>query len=236
MIKYDKIKIGGEMNLLTNKKLNKILLSLGLMLGYILFELIYYFIGINFQRLTFNEYILLSFIKYAFFALLLIIIYRKYLILKWKDFRQNFKKYFSISSKDWFTGILIMFFTNIIINRFINGVGANEEAVQELISTAPFAAILMTSIFAPFNEEMIYRKSLQDCFKNKYLFMITAGLIFGFIHVMGAQNPYEYLLIIPYGALGFMFAHTISETDNIYCTIMMHMLHNLALTILAMVI
>ncbi len=224
------------MKLLNNKKLNKWLLSLGLMLGYLLFELIYYFMGIDFQNLTFNDTIILSFIKYSFFALLLIIIYRKYLIIKWKDFRQNFKNYFNISFKDWFTGILIMLFSNIIIARFIGGIGSNEEAVQELISNAPLAAMIMTSIFAPFNEEMIYRKSIQDCFKNKYLFMIFSGFIFGFIHVMGTSNPYEYLLIIPYGALGFMFAHTISETDNIYCTIMMHLMHNFALTILAMVI
>ena len=64
--------------------------------------------------------------------------------------------------------------------------------------------------------------------------MITSGLLFGLVHVMGANNYFEYLLIVPYGALGFMFAKTITETDNIYSTILLHMLHNGALTILAM--
>ena len=224
------------MNFLNNKRLNKWLLSLGLMIGFLIFDVIYLYIGIDFNTISFEQTIFLTLIKYVFFMLLLAIIYRKYLKEKWFDFKKNFKKYFSIAFKDWFTGILIMLFANMIINRFINGLGENEEAVQNLISKIPFIAIFMTSFFAPFNEEMIYRKSLQDCFKNKYLYMITSGLIFGFIHVMGAANPYEYLLIISYGALGFMFAHTISETDNIFCTIMMHMLHNSVLTILAMVI
>ena len=70
----------------------------------------------------------------------------------------------------------------------------------------------------------------------KYLFMILSGFIFGLVHVLGAANPYEYLLIISYGALGYMFAHTLNATDNIFCTIMMHMFHNGVLTILAMVI
>ena len=224
------------MNFLNNKQLNKWLLSLSLMIGFLIFDVIYLYIGIDFNTISFEQSIFLTLIKYVFFMLLLAIIYRKYLKEKWFDFKKNFKKYFSIAFKDWFTGILIMLFANMIINRFINGLGENEEAVQNLISKIPFIAIFMTSFFAPFNEEMIYRKSLQDCFKNKYLYMITSGLIFGFIHVMGAANPYEYLLIISYGALGFMFAHTISETDNIFCTIMMHMLHNSVLTILAMVI
>lgn len=224
------------MNFLNNKRLNKWLLSLSLMIGFLIFDVIYLYMGIDFNTISFEQSIFLTLIKYVFFMLLLAIIYRKYLKEKWFDFKKNFKKYFSIAFKDWFTGILIMLFANMIINRFINGLGENEEAVQNLISKIPFIAIFMTSFFAPFNEEMIYRKSLQDCFKNKYLYMITSGLIFGFIHVMGAANPYEYLLIISYGALGFMFAHTISETDNIFCTIMMHMLHNSVLTILAMVI
>ena len=224
------------MNFLNIKQLNKWLLSLSLMIGFLIFDVIYLYIGIDFNTISFEQSIFLTLIKYVFFMLLLAIIYRKYLKEKWFDFKKNFKKYFSIAFKDWFTGILIMLFANMIINRFINGLGENEEAVQNLISKIPFIAIFMTSFFAPFNEEMIYRKSLQDCFKNKYLYMITSGLIFGFIHVMGAANPYEYLLIISYGALGFMFAHTISETDNIFCTIMMHMLHNSVLTILAMVI
>ena len=36
--------------------------------------------------------------------------------------------------------------------------------------------------------------------------------------------------------LGFFFAKTLNKTDNIFCTIMMHMMHNGILTILAMVI
>ena len=224
------------MRLLKNKRLNTWLLSLGLMIGFLIFDIIYIFIGIDFNTITFEQTIFLTLIKYIFFMLLLIIIYHRYLKEKWFDFKNNFKKYFKITFKDWFTGILIMLFANMIINRFINGPGENEEAVQDIISKTPFIAIFMTSFFAPFNEEMIYRKSLQDCFKNKYLYMLVSGFIFGFIHVMGAVNPYEYLLIISYGALGFMFAHTLSETDNIFCTIMMHMLHNSVLTILAMVI
>ena len=129
-----------------------------------------------------------------------------------------------------------MIASNIVINSFFKGLGQNEDAVQSIIQNTPYYAILMTTFFAPFIEEIIFRKSLQDCFRNKTLFMIISGLLFGYVHVMTATNPWEYLLIIPYGSLGFMFAKLLNETDNIYCTIMMHMFHNGVLTILSMVI
>ena len=129
-----------------------------------------------------------------------------------------------------------MYASNIILSFFIQGSGENEEAVQLLIKNAPYIAFIMTTLFAPFIEEMIFRKSLQDCFHNKKIYMIISGLIFGLIHVAGAENVLEYFLIIPYGALGFMFAKTLNETDNVYSTIVMHMLHNGVLTILSMVI
>ena len=224
------------MKFLNNSFLNKWLLFFTITISYLIFEVIYIIIGIDFSKITINTYVLLSIIKYIFFMILLIIIYRKYLKEKWFDFKKNLKKYTIISFKDWFTGFLIMLCANIIINQFIHGLGENEENVQTLISTIPIAAFFMTTFFAPFNEEMIFRKSLQDCIKNKYIFMLLSAIIFGFVHVMGSSNPYEYLLIISYGALGFMFAHTLSETDNIYCTIMVHLFHNAILTILAMVI
>jgi len=80
---------------------------------------------------------------------------------------------------------------------------------------------------------MLFRKLLEDCFNNKILFMIISGFIFGLVHVLGTTDYLEYLLIISYGALGFMFSHALVKTNNIYTTIMLHMFHNGVLTIIA---
>ena len=222
--------------LINNSKLKKWLLFITLTIGFLIFDIIYYMLGIDIETLTYSETIGLLIIKYIFFLILLIIIYRKYLKEKWIDFKTNFKSYFSISFRDWFCGFLIMILANSIISRFITGLGENETAVQDIISQTPFIAFFLTTVFAPIIEELIFRKSLQDCFNKPVFYMITSGLIFGYMHVLSSSNPYEYLLIISYGALGFFFAKTITTTDNIYCTIMMHMLHNGFLTVLSMVI
>ena len=196
-------------------------------------EIIYFELGGNLKKITLLTSVYLTFFKYFVVILIYAIKYRKYLIEKWKDFLNNFKKYFSITFNNWLSGLLIMFISNIIINMFVQGLGENENSVQLLIERLPVLAFIITTVFAPIVEEMLFRRNLQDCVKRKTLYMVLSGLIFGLIHVIGSENILEYLLIIPYGAVGFMFAKTINETDNIYNTILMHMIHNGILTIIS---
>lgn len=224
-------------NFINKIKIKKWIIFILLLLCFLCFDLVtaivYYYLGGDINNLTMNETICFLLIKYLVLIVVFIILYRKYLNDKWLDFKKNFKEYFEISFKNWLLGFVIMIVSNLIINYFIDGLGQNESSVQLLIQKMPVIAFFITTLLAPFIEEMIFRKSLQDAFNSKTLYMITSGVLFGLIHVMGSGNIYEYLLIIPYGALGFMFAKTINETDNIYSTIMMHMLHNGALTLLA---
>ena len=193
----------------------------------------YYTLGSDLNNLTLFDKIVILFSKYIILIIIFIIKDFKYLKEKWIDFIKNFKKYSLITFKNWFMGFLIMIISNVIISYFIKGIGQNESTVQSLIAKVPVIAFVLTTICAPIVEEMVFRKYLKDCVDRKVLYMILSGLIFGFIHTQIDVNILELLLIIPYGALGFMFAKTINETDNIYPTIMVHMFHNGVLTLLA---
>ena len=221
------------MNFIKKLKIKDIAIFCAILLVFMLFEIVFLFFGYDFHNLTLNDELFMTFSKYFVLIVFFILYYRKYLKEKWHDFTKNFKKYMKIGFKDWFTGFIIMYVANAIIMNFLGNIGQNEEVVQGLISKTPIVAFLLTTLFAPFIEEMLFRKLLQDCFNNKILFMIISGLLFGLVHVLGAENYLEYLLIISYGALGFMFAHALVKTDNIYTTIMLHMFHNGVLTIIA---
>ena len=220
-----------------NTKINKIALFISLLIAFLTLD---YFLlvlmgpnvlkGPNFMTYLFVMG------KYIILILFFILYYHKYLKEKWIDFIKNFKKYFKIAGSDWLKGFLIMYISNIIIMNIIGSSGTNEENVQLLIHKVPLFAFLLTTIFAPIVEELIFRLNLSDCFKNKKLFMIISGLLFGFVHVMGTSNYLDYLLIIPYGALGYSFAHTLNKIDNIYPCIMMHAIHNGILTILSILV
>ena len=208
-----------------------------LILDYILlFVFTYCFYNSSIKDVPIVFYYLAMILKYLLIIIFYLFYYKNYLKEKWKDFRLNFKKYFKIAFNDWIIGFIIMYVSNIFIMRIIGTPGQNEETVQKLISYTPMFAFLLTTILAPIVEEMVFRKSLKDCFKNKIIFMIVSGFLFGFVHVMGSSSYLEYLLIIPYGALGVSFAHTLNETDNIYPTIMMHAIHNGFLTLLSIMV
>ena len=225
------------MELLKKVKIKKWLIFLGILFLFLYLDYLiiyfYYIGGSDLKNLSLYDKIIILFFKYIVLIIMFIIIDHKYLKEKWRDFIKNFKKYLPIAFKNWLIGFLVMITSNIIISQFISGIGQNESSVQNLITKLPVIAIILTTVFAPLVEEMVFRKYLQPCVDNKILYMILSGFIFGFIHISIETNILELFLIIPYGALGFMFAKTINETDNIYTTIMMHMFHNGALTLLA---
>ena len=221
---------------LTKLKIKNIIIFIVLLITFLLFDFVFLLFNIDFNEISLTDELLMIFTKYFCFITFFVYYYYDYFKDKWKDFKKNIKKYLGISFKYWITGFIIMYFANSIIANYISGVGENEEYVQNLISTTPYISLILTTFFAPFIEEMIFRKSLQDCFNNPLFYMITSGFLFGFIHVLGAADPYEYLLIISYGAMGFFFAKIVHETDNIFCSIMVHAFHNFALTLLSILV
>ena len=190
------------------------------------------------QSFSYNTRILFSVIASFVFVLIILFIYRKYLKIKFNDFKKNISKYFDIGIKYWFIGILGMAIFNFLITNFSPIKEANNEAlVQEMLNQAPLLSFISATILAPIAEEMLFRKSFEDIFKNKILMVFMSGLVFGLLHVIfSLKTPWDLLYIFPYGILGASFAYILYKTDNIYVPISFHMLHNGILTILSIVI
>ena len=128
-----------------------------------------------------------------------------------------------------------MMIANILISMFTPlSNSTNEKTVQGLIPASPILMFIAAGLFAPILEEITFRKTFQTIFKKKWAFAIISFLVFGYIHVMNSNNPLELLYIIPYGSLGLVFALTDYETDTVFTSIMMHMIHNSILIILSL--
>ena len=90
-----------------------------------------------------------------------------------------------------------MVLSNYLINYKLGMSGSeNEKLVQKMIESMPAVMLLNAGILAPFNEEMTFRKAFRNVFTNKWLFALSSGLIFGFLHVVESA---QYLYILPYG-------------------------------------
>lgn len=191
--------------------------------------------SINPKDLSGNERILLSLFSSLCLLVLLLIIYRKDLKKDAQNLKKQFSKIFDSSLKYYLLGIFGMIASNLIITLLLKGNGAtNEKIVQNMISASPYLMLINAGIIGPIIEELVFRKPYKDAFKTKWLFILTSGIIFGAMHVItSATTLVEYLYMIPYACLGLSFAYMDQKEDNIFPSIMMHILHNTILIILS---
>ena len=144
--------------------------------------------------------------------------------IKLKDYEPYIKYYI--------LAIFLMAVSNILINLFTPEIAGNEQIVRSTLKKAPIYMFFSASIFAPFTEEMVFRESLKNIIKNKTVFIIASGLIFGGLHVIGNINNFsDILFIIPYSIPGFVFAYMLVKSDNILVPMGFHFMHNTFLII-----
>lgn len=165
--------------------------------------------------------------------LTLLFIYRKKIFADIKEYKKDFKNIMNIAFKNWVIGLLIMFVSNIIISMIAGGIASNEEANRNLLLSMPIYAVTAMIFIAPITEELVFRLSPRKAFTKKYSYVIYSALLFGGMHLISSTSLIDLLYIIPYGALGFFFAKTLYETDNVISSISIHMIHNTIAVILA---
>jgi uncharacterized protein len=97
----------------------------------------------------------------------------------------------------------------------------NTEMIIQLIETFPLV-VLVSSIFGPVLEEIVFRKIIFGTLYNRYSFFISA-LISSFIFAI-AHMELEHLLL--YAAMGFTFAFLYVQTKRIIVPIFAHVTMN----------
>lgn len=166
-------------------------------------------------------------------ALCLFFMFKKDLIEDFKKFKKNFWSIADTAIKYWTIGLIVMMVSNILITTFSPvKIANNEEGVRNIIEMVPFIAFILTTVLAPFTEELIFRKSFRGIIHNKLVYVLVSGLVFGACHIIfSATSLYDYLYLVPYSALGIAFSYIYCKTDNIYASIFVHMIHNGVITL-----
>ena len=191
-------------------------------------------IGINILKFPNSlKYITLILIDISFMAIIYLI-YRKEINNELKKYTKNFKNYFFFGLKFWVLGLILMITSNIIIHLIYPSIATNEEAVQQALKTFPIYTIFASCIFAPFVEEMLFRKCLSKAFNSNILFIIASGFLFGFAHNIASIGTNQMLYIIPYGLFGCVFAYMYKKTNNIFTSMTFHFIHNTILVALSL--
>lgn len=163
-----------------------------------------------------------------FLLMIILLLFLDDLKKAYSDLKKNHKKYFSACFKYWIIGLLVMMFSNLILQKFsTNGIAGNEQTINELFEVSPLYIWVSAVLIAPFMEELLFRQGIRNIFKNDILFILISGIFFGSLHVIGnVQNFWDFLYIIPYSSLGIAFAYMLYKTKNIFVTIGFHFMHN----------
>ena len=219
------------------KKITGILLSIIVFLLYYYFPYITDFIIdiLNIDLTKLNRGLILSILVFIELlpVLFLVIIYRKDLKKEFKIYTSTFKEKFDKYVTLWIIALVLMTVSNTIISIFTkSNISNNEEAIRDIASLLPLYSLFTSSICAPIGEELAYRKTIGNIFKNKKLAIIISGLIFGLAHVLGTYTgPIDLLYVIPYGLFGSVFMYMYLDSKTIYSTMGIHFLHNTILMI-----
>ncbi len=193
----------------------------------ILSILIFSFITFVMPRLKIHNFIS-SIILYAIIFVFIILLNIKNYIKDGRVFLKNFKKYLPFIIKRYFIMFATYLLVGVVVSLLNNGAQAsNQESLNSMFKTMPIFVALLSCIYAPIIEESIFRLDIHNLIKNKYVFIILSGFLFGIAHVVNSYTSTSDLLYaLVYGTMGINLAKAYYDSNNIFVSISMHFIQN----------
>ena len=153
-------------------------------------------------------------------------------------FLKNKSTYIPFVLKRYFIMLGVMIMVAIPVVFINNGeVSSNQQVLNGMFKKVPLLMLLLSCFYAPFVEENIFRLSLSKLFKNKTLFIIISGFLFGALHMIDKfTSIYDLLYIFQYSALGICLAKAYADSKNIFVSIGMHFIQNFLAAILVLIL
>lgn len=174
---------------------------------------------------------------YVVILSLMIGVFYKQLIHDFKIFKSYFKEYFVLILKTWGKALVLIMITTIIIQIITHTTQANNQiALQNLFNSNPVFIAILAMFYAPIAEELMFRGVFRKFIKNKKLFVIVSGVVFGLMHVIDdSKTLAEFSYVFVYSILGIYLAGIYAKTNNLCTNIFMHFMQN-TLSVIGMIL
>lgn len=178
------------------------------------------------------------YLVYLFIFMIVLLTNFTYLKNDFKVFIKNIKSYLPFIIKRYLIMLGCMVIVAIPIVFLNNGnVSSNQQVLNTMFKKIPVLMLVLSCFYAPFVEENIFRLSLSKIFKNKTLFIIISGVLFGTLHMIDKFTSfYDLLYIFQYSALGICLAKAYSDSKNIFVSISMHFIQNFIAALLVLLL
>lgn len=220
--------------------MKKLLKNILIFISYFIYEYLFIILltnsGLDYYKLNMSNKIILLLIFNIIYVFTLVFFYYPEIKKDFKDYKKNYKQYLKKYVSIYILGIILMAFSNIILQYITKlELSGNEENIRLLIKKYPLYIAFSSIIYAPFVEEIVFRKIIKNIIDKKYIFIVLSGIVFGALHISDYSNINQILMGIPYIIMGIDFAYIYYKTNNIFTTMTFHLCHNLILFLLQLI-
>lgn len=175
---------------------------------------------------------------YLIYAIVLVSLYKDVFIYDFKDIKMNWKKYI----KDILISIILIFVSMVIINIIIGilfnikETSENDFLLLNAFKENPLIVILLTCIYYPLIEGIIFRKSVRDIIDTKWLFIIFSSLFYFFFNIVYTSMNFNNIMAsLCYFSTMMIVSSSYWKTNNFTISILIMSLFNLIACILRFV-
>ena len=184
---------------------------------------------------------LLSDVKYVsvvlslLYLLLIIYLYRDTIISDFKKIAENKKK----SIIAIITGVVLIFVSMLLLNVIlevifnIKGTSENDWSLKKIFDSSPIFLMILTCIYYPIVEGIVFRKALRDIIDKKWLFIIFSSLFYFLFNIIyTSMSLYSLITSICYFTSMFILSTIYYKSDNFILSVLILSIYNLIFSLL----
>ena len=183
---------------------------------------------------------LLEQMSFVFENLIYLFVFVSTVVLAWPMLKEDLMKLrkkklkFAMGvGKRYIQMYLVMLVTNMLV-MIVSGIesSANQQEVLNQMALHPVQIMLISSVFAPVCEEIVFRGVIFKKLDRESGFIaasLVSAVLFGLLHVYVSLlrgNWLDLVFIVVYGSMGWVLCRAVQDHDSIYSSILVHSLNN----------
>lgn len=165
---------------------------------------------------------------YIIMIIILFKIFKDLLINDVKSFTKDIKNNWSNILIFTIIFTVLLYVSNYIIVKYLGSLSVNEIMSRNQLKNSPILIGLSIGILGPIVEEICYRLPYKKVENSRLLNFFVYTLIFALAHIAFNNGIKELLYLIPYLFLSLSIGYGFYKSNNIYVSIIIHILNNLA--------
>lgn len=175
-------------------------------------------------------------VLYLLYAFVLIFLYKQVFISDFKDIKKNWKKHLI----HVFISIILIFVSMVLINLIVGvlfnvkGTSENDFSLLTTFKENSLIVVLLTCIYYPLVEGIIFRKSVRDIIDNKWFFIMFSAIFYFFFNIVYTSMSFSNIMSsVCYLSTMMIVSHFYWKTNNFTLSVLVMSIFNLVVCLLS---